>query len=497
MKTITLLLRKDFKRYSWALIALTVAALIEIYINGTAFGIQDLAINRILQLLGSFVGGILFFVVIVMVVQEESLRDPDAYWLARPFNRLHVLAAKLLFLLVLLGIGAIGEVVTLVLNGGSSRIGYALAGALLIGLATWQWQVFLAAQTRSLPRYLLLAVILIVGFYVLLAVLLFSMANLDFEDFAVLPADIPGNQVALIQAILWTLGGLGVLLFYYMKRRLISAWALLIPLVLLSLLLQPKDSFWGQRILSDGNTSFDLKLLALEKSGTVYTGGTENVSYKAFFEPIVSDQDVWMTPTAVSLSSDSSDVEVKTNTSSQRLELTSFERRPAVSARIFSIERKELDQITGPVDIRISYRISLSTQTEIGRTPVEQNASLTYQGNRILLSSFSETDDQLNLNFRAYIPAFAFEPSIDLAAFEPLSGRFSFGVSERVSNRTIPSEIFSDWGGWGFFEGARLEVPNATLSPAEYEIIFFTRTITESESEFLTADDLTLNGGSN
>lgn len=148
MKQILHILSKDLRRYAWAWITLLCCAGIGVYLQGTTTGLLDNGLNRSLGMLTSMVGGILFFFVIVMVVQEETLADPDAYWLSRPISRGKLLASKLLFLLILIGIGQISELIVLVMNGGAARAPYALMG-ILTALATWQSQVFLAAQSRS------------------------------------------------------------------------------------------------------------------------------------------------------------------------------------------------------------------------------------------------------------------------------------------------------------------------------------------------------------
>jgi hypothetical protein len=493
MKTVKLLLRKDLKRYSWALITLAVFGMVNVYSGGTALGMQGLKINQLLQLLSGMIGGILFFVVIVMVVQEETLTDPDAYWLARPLNRLHILTAKIGFLVVLLGIGIASDLLILGLNGGFSRAGYALTSGLLVGLAIWQWQIFLAAQTRSLPRYLLLMVALVVGFCGSMALLFSAASSLDLNQMALLPAKTPSHIVAILQAALWLAAASGILIFFYLKRRRLAAWALLLPTGLLAAILLPGYSFLGMRHWSSDDDGPELKLIAVVESGTMHTGGTEFINYRGIFEPMEAAANIRVVPSYVRLENDEEEIEVETYNASQALGAIIHDGREALEVALFSIERSTLEQIDGPVRLSMGYNLSISTQQPVGQLPVEQNQSIAVNGDRLILRSFSRTDTELNLQIAAHLSQYAFEPSPPVAYDEPLQGRFLFDIEHIALGAELRSKVYQNWEAFGNGNSVRIEAPLSEDEALEdYRLILYKRQIESTHWNYINSVDVDL-----
>ncbi|MFO8027814.1 MAG: hypothetical protein R6U56_09140 [Opitutales bacterium] len=493
MNTVFLILKKDFKRYAWAVIALLALSLVDVYLYGTNTGMLDSKFNGALSFLSGTIGGILFFFIIVMVTQEETLSDPDAYWLARPLNRLHILASKICFLAILLGIGAISQGLILLLNGGVSRIGYSFATALLLGLAIWQWQIFLAAQTRSLPRYLLLLVGLVVGFYALMMFMVFSIADLGIDELGQLPGDTPSHLVATIQTLLWIATAASALTLFYLKRMKRYAWACLLPAVLLSAILTPRDTILGAGIDFLGQGDLEMELLDLRKSGTMHTNGKEFVTITGIFKVPETEKDLWVTPNYVSLRAEGSEIDISSNNSCQTLETTLFEGNEAAEVELFYIERDSLRQLADNFEISINYNLSTSTQKEIARLPIETGKGLTHNGNRIIFQDFYTSDSELTLSLDAYLPDFAIEPKPPSPAKEPLKGKYSMAVYHKSDKRLKESRFHSNWSGLDTKTSARIEIPHIDDKAVnDYEIIVSAREVEKTNFGHINSSDMSI-----
>ncbi|HKK18548.1 MAG TPA: hypothetical protein VJ952_07685 [Opitutales bacterium] len=493
MNTVLLVLQKDFNRYAWAVVALLVLSLIEVFLYGTNAGMLDTKVNTALGFFSGTIRGILFFFLIVMVVQEETLSDPDAYWLARPLNRLHVLASKICFLSIVLCIGAVSEALILIINDGASRIGYGFASSILLGLAIWQWQIFLAAQTRSLPRYLLLLVGLVVSFYALMAFMFFSIADLGIEDLGVLPNDTPAHLTATLQVLLWIAAGVAALSLYYLKRQKRYAWACLLPVFLVSAMLTPRDTFLGAGMDFSNEGELELELLDLRKSGTMHTNGKEYATITGVFKALDTEKDVWITPSYVNISTDGQEIEVSAYESCQTLEPSTYNGSKALEVRLFSIERDSLKQLEEDFDISIHYNLSTSTQKEVARLPVETSSALIHDGNRIILQDFYTSDSKLTLNFEGYLPDFALEPKAPTPMNEPLKGKYSIAAYSKTEGAPLESRVYSSWSGFANKTGVKMEIPNADENSLEdYEIVVFTREIEKTNWGFHNSSDMTL-----
>ncbi|NBB79990.1 MAG: hypothetical protein GVY36_11195 [Verrucomicrobia bacterium] len=494
MNTVLLILQKDFKRYAWALITLAVLSLLQVYLFGTSAGMHETKLNAALGFFSGTIRSILFFFLIVMVVQEETLSDPDAYWLARPLNRLHVLASKICFLLVVLGIGGLAEALILILNDGATRIGYSLATTILLGLAIWQWQIFLAAQTRSLPRYLLLLVGFVVGFYALMAFMTFFIADLDIENMGQLPSEIPDHFLAIIQILLWITAGTAALIVYYLKRQKRYAWACLLPTLLIAVILTPRDTILGADINFTDDDRYELELLDLRKSGTMHTNGKEYVTVTGVFRALDTDQDVWVTPSYVRISTPVEEINLDAYDSCQSLEPTTHKGHEAMELRLFSMERNSLNDLTDDFDITIRYNLSTSTQREAARLPVEAGSAFTHNGNRIILQDFYTSDSKLSINIESYLPDFVLEPKAPTPQNEPLNGKYSMAVYNRRDNTILEIRVNGSWSGWGTKTGARIELPHTDeKSLDDLEIIFFARDIEKTSWGYHDASGMRIN----
>ena len=116
MNQILHILKKDLWRYKWAFLALIGFAGIDIYLRGTTAGLMGTPLNLALSLMNSSVSTILFLVIVVLVVQEETLVDSDADWISRPVGRSKLLISKLISLFLLLCITQIKETALLLIT---------------------------------------------------------------------------------------------------------------------------------------------------------------------------------------------------------------------------------------------------------------------------------------------------------------------------------------------------------------------------------------------
>lgn len=486
MKQILHILRKDLLRYAWAWITLACCAAIEIYLRGTTTGLLDTDLNQGLAMLSSMIGSILFFTVIVMVVQEESLADPDAYWLSRPVGRGKLLASKLGFLLLLIGIHQVADVVVLCLNDGASRIPYALLGT-LSALAIWQSQVFLAAQTRSLPRYLLLLVCIIVGFYALSFAMLFLTFFGEFTsfdlDWGLLPSTLPAHWMVLIQTLYWLTIGLGILYFLYSRRRILLSWLMLIPAIIVSIALTPDNHFLGNDFMSyleNGDQEKQLTLEYLEKGGTMQTNGEEYIEVRAVFslKGMTQETDIWSTVMSPTLELEGKTIDLNEIQGTQKFQVKGDQLR---SVRIAYAKRDELKGNEANLSIRFTQRITLSNQVEVGNLALSEGSTYVGAGNRLVLRSTFRDDDKLNVEIASTIPSYSFEPGMPPTQNEAFNGKFSFALANKMGQAISDFQLSASWHGMGIPTKGTIQtylLENEELT--NYHIIVFAREITES-----------------
>jgi len=489
MKQTLHILTKDLRRYSWAWIILIACAGISVYLEGTTAGLLDHFHNEILSGITSMVGGILFFVVIVMVVQEETLADPDAYWLSRPIRRGSLLASKLLFLFFLLGIFLVAEVITLVLNDGAGRIPFAFSGVLL-SFAIWQAQVFLAAQTRSLPRYLLLVVLVVVGFYALTFVTFFIMSSGVFYDFpmqlGILPAKIAAHWLVLIQTAYWLLVGIGLLMLIYYRRRIRLAWILLLPAAFAALFLTPGESFLGIRAdwFAEGDEE-GLRLDRLQQGGTMHSDSKEWVELRGVFEvkEKVEASDLWISIWSLELSAGGEEIKIREVEGSQRLRSEDESFR---SISLGYLERGTLVDGQSNINLRISMDVALSGQIPVANLPIREGSAFVKGGNRLVVTRIYQEPDELEVRVTGMVPTFAFEPRSGAGTDGPFKGKFSFALTDQAGGYLEDFRQNHAMGSWSGSVEGRLEVPfNEDADIDDFGITVYERVVTESFSDFI------------
>lgn len=493
MKVIFHLLKKDLARYAWAILILVALTAVETYLLGTDAGLLKTHANQILTSLTFILGPIVFFVVIIMVVQEETLADPDSYWLARPISRSGLFLEKMIFVVLLIAIGVAGDVAVMFLNDGASRIGYA-AFEVVVASAIWIWQIFLAAQTRSLPRYLLLAVSLFVGFYAVTfgsVVFLHAFPFTHIGDLGILPRHMPRHLVVLIQSSIWLLGGIGTLLYLYRTRRILRSWIFPAATMLLSSILSPADSFFG--IAGEYFASDHSERLRVEQ---IRTGNSFQVNGEEFIE------------CEAVLASDTLDFDDNTRISISYAQLTSGGTNYSLTGRLSlrpgkdldgrqsislgSIKRSEFDNIKLPVDLMTTYVITVSEDREVARLAPDRGKSFHGNGNRVVIRETRRDEDRLDVTIGAVLPRFSLEPTPGHREVDAFEGRFSFALVRKDGSAT-PVDF-------------RIPYPNSTLGKAkeidiqaslpsgtvlgDHEIVVQARETVKTISDFIRAENV-------
>jgi hypothetical protein len=191
--------------------------------GGVAFGLSPYLPLYILVGLSPLALPIALFLLVVSVIQEESLVGSDKFWLTRPYSRRNLFVEKLLFVMVWAVLPMLLHDVVLI-----RYFHFSLSSA--SGLLLWKTAQFvlfllLAAAVAVLSATFARAVLLAIG-----AVLFALLALFIAVQSSAVPGD-PGNAACLSLAVLAlaAIGALGVVAFQYRFR--ITAVAALLGVV--------------------------------------------------------------------------------------------------------------------------------------------------------------------------------------------------------------------------------------------------------------------------
>ncbi len=495
MKKALYVLVKDIRRYAWGWAILIALSLFSVFLYGTDLGIEDSTLSHSLAFLVGTVGFLIAFFLIVLVVQEEPLNDPDAYWLTRPIPRRQVLLAKLIFCtIVVAGIPAIAKAFILLMNGGGDRALYALAG--VFGSMIWVlFQMFLAAQTRSLPRYLVLAVGLVIGMILLqfMLILAIPVGILEITELGALPGDLGTHHIAWIQSLYWIAVALGLLLLLFQTRRTGLTWCLLIPAALGALILTPSD----YRIPT-GETRIvaELEDKHLTRHRTHSSGGVSHVVYRAraTMEHVPDGADIWVSVRNATLNTPNRRIEVSAPMTTQRaIQPRHNDGTPAYEFDVFQVSEDELDHWEEEGRLFLNLHVVASTQVEHRRLPLEDGAGFAHSGNRLGVQRISRTGNELRVTFGAYIPSFFLEPTLPGGHFESFGGLYSFALSDESNGMVSDGRISRRSSGMGARETAdvRFTLPEDS-NLRDLTLIVYRREIIQSTVRFLEESGITL-----
>lgn len=192
MKLLWIIVRKDFCRLrGWlALWLLFVVAKLAVGCWILFFGGERAMESRQLeQIMTGFTVGemVMTFLIAALLVHEDNLVDPQAFWLTRPISNARLLAAKLLGVVVLLGLPVIAVTLPWWQTAGFSMKEMAIAASLILSssLVAVIPAMLVAAMTNTIKRMIVWSVILVAVF--LLCIARFSaISGLNSSPFLIL-----------------------------------------------------------------------------------------------------------------------------------------------------------------------------------------------------------------------------------------------------------------------------------------------------------------------
>jgi len=238
MTQILHIFRKDIRHF-WQGLAFHVALLIAFAcaVPHTWAGTENA--NTLLMLFLFFLRNvfpILWFVLITRLVQEDSLAGDRQFWITRPYSRLSLLAAKLLFLLGCIILPFVIMQSYLLVHAGIYPFSHSSGlfhNLLYLTLLYWLPFTLIAAVTPTFLRAAMSAIALLLALFLIVA---FGSSLFDLRAWT------PATQQAI--AVLLFLLLAAVLLGQYLTRRPTAACIVLIlsPLVLGTLIIMtPKN----------------------------------------------------------------------------------------------------------------------------------------------------------------------------------------------------------------------------------------------------------------
>ena len=381
------------------------------------------------------------------------------------------------------------------MNDGISRIPYALSG-IAPAFAVCLWQVYLAAQTRTLSRYIVLAASIGTVLVLLLFFGVFSGESSINLRIGVLPSSLHLHQALWIQTVTMACVGTGVLFFMYKTRHILASWLLVAVATFVALLMRPGSSI-------EETFSFDgeeyLMLETIRKGGTFYSDSEELVQIIAVFNPfdVPGDVDVWGTVHNASIRSGDEELRLEEYPYIQRLQK---QNDGLLSIVIGNAPKKEVEALGTSVTAEFSQNLTFSRQVEMDTLPLEQGAVYRHDGDRLAVQSYYQSSSELRVSLGKSIPTFTLEPddrpqdpdSLE----EPLEGKYSFALAtskgERLRDFNLsyaPSDLSSLLTNLGASTSVELGVPiEQHWQPDDHSIIVYRRTITETAFSFFSEE---------
>ncbi len=488
-------LRKDFLRFRWAWIILLVFGALRIVRFTTDIGLADSGFADSLALLTGFLAGCLCFFVIVMAVQEETLADPDAWWRTRPIPRLRLLLEKVLFCGILVaGYYCITDSLILLLNDGASLVPYALGDGFYV-MTFVLAQIFLAAQTRSLPRYLLFVILLFLGLLVFQIVAGYLLVESEFDlYYGMLPANFPSHWIVWIQVVFWLSLLSATLVLYYKRQRRGLCWALLAAGFFVAMALLPSKEGLSDRWIGSDFEEQDIDVRPVEgtlrETGSASYNGEKALTYSADFEVdgLGRDQEIWFEPFSWEITGENGTTKSISDPGgfrgARRLYPKSSDGGTTrVQGKVLTLNVEEVRRSGNGVDIGIHGEFNVISPVLMGSIEPREGASFVKNGRRFFIRSVVTHQNEVVFTFGAYLPGFTTEPShpaidsdrITMALFlkdregaisgESSSWGFGGGVSTiRMSFKNLPPDS----------EFSAIEIYQATVRATQFEFLEFT-----------------------
>lgn len=441
------ILRKDLLHYRWAWIGLIVASLMQILLYGTGFGLTDAGWLQALEAVlgsGKFLVG---FFLIVLVVQEEPLANPDASWVARPIPRLSLFAAKWIFcLLVIALLNATTSAAIVSLNGGVHRAVFPFIG--IVGVSIYiAFQILLASQTRSLPRYLAALVALVITLWIGGAVLLgWLFSTFRDWDLGLLPADLGSFSILWIQTAWWLLLGILLGAFYYKTRRRLPLLAILVAGVVGSLMLKPRDQAALEEIFTDDSElTMEVvghRLVRVSSGSSSHEGDFTTYGLDVRFPDLQEGGEMVAELLWMNVSQDGRSVPGEPQTYAGTLTpRTTDESGSIYRLELFSLWDDQLVTLReGPLSLRFHLRIYGSRERELLEISLDETGHIVNRGDRIAVTGRSRADDRLRVKLRHVIPNFVYEPTVAGMQYN-LGQRYGFVLRDEDTDNRVPGRI--------------------------------------------------------
>ena len=184
---------------------------------------------------------LLVLVLIPLLVHQEPLVGTTAFWFTRPLARTTLLAAKALFVLMLLALPILVQSIVFLANGVTFHDMVLAAPELLISQLFWILIIAtLAVFTPNFARFAIVGAIILVVWYLSLFVLQVVLLMRNPQGFVSTLASLTLSR-GLVSSLIMMSFGCGVVLLQYLTRRFALAVTLAITSVILGLLVQ---YFW-------------------------------------------------------------------------------------------------------------------------------------------------------------------------------------------------------------------------------------------------------------
>jgi len=227
MKMIWHCCRKDLRHYRLLLVlwlALAVVQAAVVGVNTASANVVKTMLFTMVSFLIPLLQYVAMLIIVPLVIQAETPVGTTAFWYTRPLSRGHVLASKVLFIATVLILPPlVAELLVLGFNGAASRH-LILAGVEIVikQLRFVMVVAALAALTRRFAHFALVSACVVVGYFLLLIA---TWAVNVFVQALCRPIS-PEEMIALapsrnlVQYVVLTVSGSGVLVHQYMTRRL-------------------------------------------------------------------------------------------------------------------------------------------------------------------------------------------------------------------------------------------------------------------------------------
>lgn len=440
MNPILNLFCKDLRRLSLGLVGLILLEILWTWLSCTNLGFSG---SKFIQfLIGTIpvVKFLLVFFLVVVVVQHETLADPDKYWLSRPLPKLGVLAEKIIFTVVVIGgISVLAELVRLLLNDGTGRFWFCL-GQWLPNSVFLLILVLLAAQTKSILPLIAWTVGIIVVFYALLIGIFSVFAD---SDIFVTGLDIPTLKLGLHEKAVYLIEilialaaiSIALLLWFKLRKRWLS-WAVLICL-LMPILLIETDLTTG---LPQNEINLSIPDNKLIEGFSSFRGSEESVVLAAKFEveqngeTEAGSHNLWVKRVVAHYPDGQPFGESYFFIESAPLRLTgnlaTIEQYPPIN--ITSIDRSTLNGLKEPLDLRFHIEVVSTVDRKTGELRLEAKDTISHNGDRLGIRRYFTEKDYLTVELAACLPEYGLEPRPLGAQGVWLPGnRYQFFLSNR------------------------------------------------------------------